>query len=53
MEVHIINNKRMEWVDAMRGFSMIIVVMGHVLGDMGIGAYSSVLSTILLTFRMP
>ncbi|MDE6234529.1 MAG: acyltransferase [Muribaculaceae bacterium] len=53
MEAHLVKNNRMEWVDAMRGFSMIIVVLGHVLVSMGIGAYSSFLSTILLTFRMP
>ncbi len=44
---------RMQWVDAMRGFSMIIVVLGHVLLSMGIGGYSSFLSSVLLTFRMP
>ncbi len=37
----------------MRGFSMIIVVLGHVLLSMGIGGYSSFLSSVLLTFRMP
>lgn len=43
----------MQWVDAMRGFSMIMVVLGHVLMCMKIGGYHSVLSSILLTFRMP
>ncbi len=47
------NLNRMQWVDAMRGFSMLIVVFGHVLLSMGIGGYNSFLSSILLTFRMP
>lgn len=37
----------------MRGFSMVIVVLGHVLMGMGIGGYHSFLSSLLLTFRMP
>lgn len=45
--------ERMQWVDAMRGFSMLIVVLGHVLLSMGIGGYGSFLSSVLLTFRMP
>jgi len=44
---------RLQWVDAMRGFSMLIVVFGHVLLSMGIGGYDSFLSSVLLTFRMP
>ena len=47
------NESRMQWVDAMRGFSMLIVVLGHVLLQMGIGGYDSFLSSVLLTFRMP
>lgn len=47
------NNNRMLWVDSMRGFSMLIVVFGHVLLSLGIGGYSSFLSSVLLTFRMP
>lgn len=43
----------MLWVDAMRGFSMIVVVLGHVLLYMDLGLYNSVLSSILITFRMP
>lgn len=45
--------ERMLWVDSMRGFSMLIVVLGHVLLSMGLGGYDSVLSSLLLTFRMP
>lgn len=44
---------RLQWVDAMRGFSMLIVVFGHVLLPMGIGGYNSFISSVLLTFRMP
>lgn len=44
---------RILWVDAMRGFSMFLVVLGHVFGAMGLGGYSSPISSILLTFRMP
>lgn len=46
-------SERMLWVDSMRGFSMLIVVLGHVLMLMGIGGYHSFLSSVLLTFRMP
>lgn len=45
--------ERLQWVDAMRGFSMLLVVLGHVLLNMGIGGYDSFLSSLLLTFRMP
>lgn len=45
--------QRIQWVDAMRGFSMIVVVVGHVLVSMGIGGYDSFLGSLLLTFRMP
>jgi len=50
---NILATDRMQWVDAMRGFSMTIVVLGHVLLSMGVGGYSSFLSSVLLTFRMP
>lgn len=44
---------RLLWVDAMRGFSMILVVLAHVLGGMGIGSYNTFLGSFFLTFRMP
>lgn len=47
------NESRLQWVDSIRGFSMLIVVLGHVLISMGIGGYASFLGSILLTFRMP
>lgn len=43
----------MQWVDGMRGFSMIVVVLGHVLMSMGIGGYDSFISSFFLSFRMP
>lgn len=44
---------RIGYIDAMRGFSMILVVFGHVLLMMGFPTDSTILGTILLTFRMP
>lgn len=44
---------RIRFIDALRGFTMTIVVFGHVMSSMGIGGYSSVLSSFFLTFRMP
>lgn len=46
-------NNRLHWVDAMRGFSMILVVLGHVLLYMGIGGEKTTLSSVLMSFRMP
>lgn len=48
-----LKTERIQWVDAMRGFSMIVVVFGHVMLSMGLGGYDSFLNSILLTFRMP
>lgn len=45
--------KRIGYIDAMRGFSMILVVFGHVLLSMGFPTDSTILGSILLTFRMP
>lgn len=45
--------KRIGYIDAMRGFSMILVVFGHVLLKMGLPTDSTILGSILLTFRMP
>ncbi len=44
---------RIQWVDAMRGFSMIVVVLAHVLFAMGFVGYDTFLNTVLQTFRMP
>lgn len=53
MNAPLATNTRIRWVDSMRGFSMLIVVIGHVLLSMGVGGYNTFLSSILLTFRMP
>lgn len=47
------NKKRMLWIDAMRGFSMLLVVFGHVLIPMNLSGYNSFLGSVLLTFRLP
>lgn len=44
---------RIGYIDAMRGFSMILVVFGHILLMMGFPTDSTILGSILLTFRMP
>lgn len=44
---------RISYIDAMRGFSMILVVFGHVLLMMGFPTDSTVLGAVLMTFRMP
>ena len=45
---------RTNYIDALRGFTMILVVVGHVMGrSLGFGGYDSVISSIILTFRMP
>ena len=47
------DNKRLGWIDAMRGFSMVTIVMGHVILSMGIDVYDSVLSSLLHSFNLP
>ena len=45
---------RLEWLDALRGFTMILVVANHVLG-LGLGMSPKVSSSMqfLVMFRMP
>lgn len=45
--------KRIEWVDTLRGFCIFCIVLGHTLSGMGIGAYKSVLGSIIVTFWLP
>lgn len=45
--------ERIVWVDVMRGFSMLLVVLGHVLMVMGIEDHDTFLSRLLVSFRMP
>lgn len=44
--------KRIEYIDALRGFTMILVVLNHVT-SYGYGDYQSLLNTIFVSFRMP
>ena len=47
-------SKRLEYIDAMRGFTMFLVVLGHIIyfGG-GCDGYDTVLGSIFITFRMP
>lgn len=46
--------KRVLFIDAMRGFTMFLVVLGHVfVYGLGYGEEESVLSSFFITFRMP
>lgn len=49
----IVTKQRLQWIDAMRGFSMILVVFGHLQLCMGLDLDESTLCMILSTFRMP
>lgn len=46
-------NNRINYIDALRGFTMFLVVFGHVLSSFGVGGYDSIIGSIILTFRMP
>lgn len=48
-----INNKRIKYIDALRGTTMILVVFAHVMLGMGIGSYGTVIGSFFVTFRMP
>lgn len=45
--------KRLNVYDSIRGFSMFLVVLGHVLLYMDLGVDRTPLSTFIITFRMP
>lgn len=46
--------KRVLFIDAMRGFTMFVVVLGHVfVYGLGYGENESVISSIFITFQMP
>lgn len=48
------NGKRIQWIDALRGFSIFFVVYYHIEAiGIGLPADNNVLSNILLSFRMP
>lgn len=44
---------RLHSIDALRGFSMILVVLGHVLLFMDLGVMNTPVSAVMTTFRMP
>lgn len=46
------NNRRIEYIDAMRGLTMILVVMGHVLGCYHYDEFNSY-TNLFKVFRMP
>ena len=54
MENNVIKKPRLEWLDALRGFTMILVVANHVAG-MGFGMAPKISSSMqfLIMFRMP
>ena len=54
MENTIVRKPRLEWLDALRGFTMIMVVANHVAG-MGFGMAPKISSSMqfLIMFRMP
>jgi fucose 4-O-acetylase-like acetyltransferase len=48
------NTTRINYIDALRGFTMFLVVFGHVMTiTFNLCGYDSVISSIFLTFRMP
>ncbi len=49
----IISNKRIEYIDALRGFTMFLVVYQHISTWGGVYPYDSALGEILTAFRMP
>lgn len=46
-------SNRIEWIDALRGFTMILVVFWHVSMNFGMDSTNSILNSFFLTFRMP
>ncbi|MBR5332696.1 MAG: acyltransferase family protein [Muribaculaceae bacterium] len=49
-----IQSNRINYIDALRGFTMFLVVFGHVmLYSFNLGGYDSIIGSIFLTFRMP
>lgn len=46
-------SERIGVFDSIRGFSMFLVVFGHVLMSFNLGGYSSFLGSVITTFRMP
>ena len=50
----IVKKERVKYIDALRGFTMLLVVLQHVVTfSFGIKAYDTALTNILVSFRMP
>lgn len=48
------NTNRINYIDALRGFTMFLVVFGHVMHySFNLGGYETIIGSIFLTFRMP
>jgi len=46
--------KRINYIDALRGVTMFLVVFAHVMhGTLNLGGYDTVIGTFFITFRMP
>lgn len=45
--------ERIDWVDSMRGFTMVLVVFAHAMWPFGISGEKTLVGTWLMTFRMP
>lgn len=48
--------KRIRWIDEVRGFAIIMVIIGHVIGGLGCeigGGEDNILRTIIYSFHMP
>ena len=50
----VVKKQRVKYIDALRGFTMLLVVLQHVLTfSFGIQAYDTALTNIFVSFRMP
>lgn len=48
--------KRIHWIDEVRGFAIILVIIGHVIGGLGSeigGGEDNILRTVIYSFHMP
>lgn len=50
---HIGHSERINYIDSLRCFTIVMVVFGHVNSSIGFGGYESILGNFFLTFRMP
>ena len=47
------SNTRIAWIDALRGFTILLVVFGHVNNSIGFESYESNVASFFSAFRMP